>query len=67
MVLSSDGKRLGSASLDGTVRLWDLSQPRQLACYDLGDKIWALASTKDCRDLMIGDDSGFIHYARIDG
>ena len=53
IAFDADGKRMVSGGLDRTVRMWDVTTSRQLACIGNPEPVYALALTPDARVMAV--------------
>jgi WD40 repeat protein len=67
VVVTKDGLTAASASEDSTIRLWDLSKPKELAVFTAEGKMRACGLTPDGRTLIAGGDAGRLYFLRREG
>lgn len=67
VAVSLDGKQAVSASHDCTVRVWDLSRGSVIAGFTADAAMHACAVAPDGRTIVAGDDSGRVHFLRLEG
>jgi WD40 repeat protein len=56
------GGRAVSASLDGTLRVWDLDSGKALAVMTLDAPVLTVAANPDGEIIVAGDRSGRVHF-----
>jgi WD40 repeat protein len=61
-----DGKRLLSASIDGTIKIWDLATSSLMADFDAGERIEACIVSADGFTVVAGGASGIPHILRLE-
>jgi WD40 repeat protein len=64
--VTSDGQRVVSASLDATVRIWDLTSASCLAAFVGQSPILACKLAPDDRTIIVGERSGKVHFLRFE-
>ena len=60
MAYSADGRRLASASVDGTVKVWDADTAREMLEFHHADGISGLAFSPDSRRLAAAAGNGLV-------
>ncbi|MCU0545500.1 MAG: AAA family ATPase, partial [Oscillatoriaceae cyanobacterium Prado104] len=65
--VTADGKRAISGSDDYTVKVWDLSSGNLLATFTGESPIASCAIAPDGVTIVAGDESGRIHFLRLEG
>jgi WD40 repeat protein len=65
VVVAPDGRRIVSASKDGTLRLWDLESGKEIAIFTGEDDIGSCAFAPDRCTIIWGDRLGRVHFLRI--
>lgn len=66
--VTGDGKRLASSGVDGTVRLWNLAEMRQIA-FDFApfrQRVEAVAFSPDGRYLATGNPDGSVYVVSLE-
>ena len=63
---SPNGQRLATASLDGTVRLWDVATGAQLQLYAVSGRVYDVEIAPDGRTLLTGSSSGLAQLWDLD-
>ena len=63
-----DGRRVVSAATDGTIRLWDVADGRELKSAEVGGKanVLCLAVSPDGRRLLTGDNQSRLALWSLD-
>jgi WD40 repeat protein len=66
VALAPDGRALASASVDGTVKLWNAGTGQERASLksNLGT-VWSVAFAPDCRMLATGGEEGNVKLVDI--
>ncbi len=62
--IDSDGKQAISASLDSTLKLWDLKSKNCLATYFCNGEVTFCAMSPYGQMIVAGDQAGFLHFLR---
>lgn len=65
--VTPDGKLAISASLDHTVKVWELMSGREVAAFAADARMTALAVGRDGLTIATGDYSGRMHFLRLEG
>lgn len=66
VVASPDGKRFGTASDDGSVRVWDFARPRVFRLLGHVQRVRQLAFANGGSELLSGDSGGMIRHWKLD-
>jgi WD40 repeat protein len=66
-LLLRSGRQLVSASLDGTVRLWNVHNTREVATFAAESPVYSCAASADGRVMVAGEESGRVHFLSIEG
>ncbi|MFO7030763.1 WD40 repeat domain-containing protein, partial [Limnospira fusiformis CCALA 023] len=67
VAIAPDGKRAVSASYDYTLKLWDLATGEEIASFTADRGFLACAFAPDGAGVVAGDDSGRVHFLRLEG
>ncbi|MDT9296124.1 MAG: WD40 repeat domain-containing protein, partial [Arthrospira platensis PCC 7345] len=67
VAIAPDGKRAVSASDDKTLKLWDLATGEEIASFTADAGFWACAVAPDGAGVVAGDESGRVHFLRLEG
>jgi WD40 repeat protein len=62
---SHDGRRVISASLDRTLKLWDLQTGQALATF-AGDAALYCCAFADIQTILAGDEGGHVHFLKLE-
>ena len=62
LTFTSRGTRLISGSEDGSIRIWDLKDRRELLLLRTGSAVRSVAMSPDGRTLAAGLDDGTVHF-----
>jgi WD40 repeat protein len=63
--VSADGRRAVSGGYDRSVRVWDLAQRAELACFVSDSEIRALAATSPAMRVIGGTSTGPVHFLEL--
>jgi len=67
LAFASDGRTIATASLDGTLRIWDARETFELSCLDAGaGPLHGLALAPDGMTVAVGSESGDIVILDLD-
>ena len=66
LAVTGDGTCAVLATTDGTVAIWHLDSCRRLGAFDADAPIVGLAVGSDARTVVAGDDTGGVHFLRIE-
>jgi WD40 repeat protein len=61
------GEQLATASLDGTVRLWDRGSHQQLAAFHGDGNLIAMAASAEPPVVIAGEVTGAVHLLQVEG
>jgi WD40 repeat protein len=67
VALTPDGRRAVSVSWKGALRVWDVRGPTVLAEFTLDNIPRACALTPDGLTIVVGEESGAVHFLRLEG
>ncbi|TVU52285.1 MAG: hypothetical protein EA414_18185, partial [Arthrospira sp. PLM2.Bin9] len=67
VAIAPDGKRAVSASRDNTLKLWDLATGEEIASFTAEAEFEACAVAPDGVTVVAGDESGRVHFLRLEG
>jgi WD40 repeat protein len=65
VAVTPDGRRAMSGSADKTLRLWDLESGEEIAIFTGEGRMLSCALTSDGRTIIVGDESGRVHFLRL--
>ena len=64
--MTGDGKRAISASIDNTLKVWDLASGRAIATYVFDEVIFCCAVAGYSETIIAGGNSGRVHFLRLE-
>lgn len=67
VALSADGKRALSGSDDNTLKVWGLQSGKVIAQFTGESAILCCAITSDGKTIAAGEQSGWVHFLRLEG
>ncbi len=67
VAVTPHGRQVVSASADHTVRVWDLNSRRVMASFVGDSPMYACAVTPDGATVIAGEESGRVHFLRLEG
>jgi WD40 repeat protein len=67
MAVTADGRRAVSASNDRTLRVWHLEGRKEIATFTGEDGMRSCAIAQDGWTIVVGDESGQVHFLRLEG
>jgi WD40 repeat protein len=65
--LPRDGRRVVSASADGTLKIWEVGSLCQIAAFTADTGLGVVAVTPDGGLIVAGDASGQLHFLKLEG
>lgn len=64
--MTPDGRRCVSASLDQTLKVWDLADGESIATFTCDGAIYTCAIAADSRTIIAGDATGAVHFLYLE-
>ena len=67
VAVTADGRQVISGSDDQTLKVWELSSGREVVTFTVEAPIMCCAVAPDGRMIVAGDQSGRVHFLRVEG
>ncbi|HEY9694275.1 MAG TPA: hypothetical protein V6D15_18895 [Oculatellaceae cyanobacterium] len=67
VAITPDGKRAVSGSRDNTLKVWDLQTRKEISTFIDDSPIWCCAVSPDGLTIVAGEQSGRVHFLRLEG